>query len=173
MTCPSCGLGNPPNVRQCDCGYQCVVPPPVTPRALRQETKYCPNCEVSQPQPSVRCICGYDFFKPAGARVVPSGVPWLYQTCLVLILLWTTFCFVGACYGMVNIAQMPRTTDVYAQAGRDIGTAIGMGMWAVIWVIPVVGLGIVGVLVKPRQASDDRALRAISVMRSLSLRWDS
>ena len=55
------------------------------------------------------------------------GVSWLYQLCLVLILLWTAICFAGACYGLMNIASEPTPTDPYAKAGRDVGTAIGLG----------------------------------------------
>jgi hypothetical protein len=79
-----------------------------------------------------------------------GGAAWLYRLCMVLILLWTAFCFAGACYGMVNIANQPVPMDAYAKAGRDVGTAIGLGMWAVVWVIPTVGLGVIGLLAKPR-----------------------
>jgi hypothetical protein len=56
----------------------------------------------------------------------------------------------GACCGLVSVTQKPRATDPLAQAGHDSGTAIGLGMWVVIRIIPVVELGIMGLLVKPR-----------------------
>jgi hypothetical protein len=105
----------------------------------------CPTCGKVWPCRTVSCLCGYNF---DAARPQPdlarSGIPWLYKTCLVLILLWTIFCFAGACYGMVNLSNMPTPADSYAKAGRDVGAAIGMGVWATVWVIPTMGLGIIG-----------------------------
>jgi hypothetical protein len=109
----------------------------------------CPTCGKLWPHRTVSCLCGYNF-DAARLGLAQSGVPWLYKTCLILILLWTIVCFIGACYGMVNIATMPNMTDPYVKTGRDVGTMIGLGVWAMMWVIPTMGLGIIGLLVKPR-----------------------
>jgi hypothetical protein len=124
----------------------------------------CPNCGLLNPPDAIVCNCGYRFIPTSIAEGYPpveqrstvrlpsrSGIPWLYQLCLVLILVWTVLCLAGACYGMVNIASQPVPTDPYAKAGHDVGTAIGLGLWAVVWVIPTIGLGVIGLLAKPRE----------------------
>ena len=119
--------------------------------AAQLALKRCPTCDVPQPVNSARCACRYEFPMSAATATRPrSGISWLYQLCLALILLWTLFCLMGACYGMVNVASGPVPTNPYAKAGRGIGAAIGLSMWAVAWVVPVVGLGIIGLLVKPQ-----------------------
>jgi hypothetical protein len=172
-TCPTCGLFNPPDALRCDCGYSFVIDPTGMKRcpeggAIQSEAstlcacgyrftdhrttaRRCPACGLLNPPDTVVCDCGYRLTSDRLSIQPQTGIPWLYQLCLLCILIWTALCLVGACYGMVNIAQQPTPTDPYARIGHDIGTTLGLGLWAVIWVVPTVGLGVIGLLAKPRQ----------------------
>jgi hypothetical protein len=159
VTCPVCGRSQAPDIAQCECGYAFKPPPS---RATTPDR--CPQCGRTPPPHTPRCdYCGYRFtrFAPLsprreahpreGTAAGPqTGIPWLYQLCVVLILLWSALCAIGACYGIVNVSSSPSPSDPWARAGHDLGVTIGLGLWAIIWVIPTVGLGVIGLLVKPR-----------------------
>jgi hypothetical protein len=163
MTCSVCGRSNPPDSALCECGYS--FKPRGTAASDQRRARItpldrCPQCLREPPPQAIRCeYCGYPL-KPqrrevsapqiAAVATPQTGIPWLYRLCLALILLWTVVCMIGACYGMVNVSTIPRPTDPWAQTGHDVGVAIGLGMWAVVWVIPTAGLGIIGLLAKPR-----------------------
>jgi hypothetical protein len=68
-TCPHCGRLNPPEAIVCDCGHR-FVPEPSAERRPPVDQR------STVPLPPQR------------------GVSWLYQLCLVLIILWTAICLV-------------------------------------------------------------------------------
>ncbi len=73
----------------------------------------------------------------------------MYTLCKVLIVLWTIFCILGLIGGLINISEIQPLTEA-EETGVAIGTAIGVGFWLTLWFIPTVVLGVIGILVKPR-----------------------
>ena len=78
------------------------------------------------------------------------GIPWLYRLCVGLILLWTLLCAVIIGQALLDVAQSPLPQEAAAQSGVLLGAMLRVGTWAVVWVIPTLGLGIIGLLVRPR-----------------------
>ena len=66
------------------------------------------------------------------------------------IYIWTAFCLFGFISGLVGVSEMPQPTSDAERAGATIGTAIGLGFWALLWFVPTVGLAVIGLLVRPR-----------------------
>jgi hypothetical protein len=91
-TCLNCGLLNPPEAMVCDCGHR-FAPEPIADRRSPADQR---STRPVSPQ---------------------RGVSWLYQLCLVLILLWTAICFAGAYYGLMNIASEPTPTGSLRESG--------------------------------------------------------
>ena len=68
----------------------------------------------------------------------------------VLILLQTALCWAGTYCGMLSMANQPLQTAPCVKPVVMSVAALGPGIWAVIWAIPSVGLGVIGLLTKPR-----------------------
>jgi len=76
----------------------------------------------------------------------------MHKVCKVLIIIWTIFCGFGLILGLVSISSI-QTADVFEEAGVAIGTGLGVGFWLALWFFPTVGLGIIGLLTKPKDRS--------------------
>jgi len=74
----------------------------------------------------------------------------MHKAAKVLMLLWTIFCVIGVIVGLANVSSTPQG-DQYQQAGAAIGTALGLGFWAMIWFFPTVGLGIIALVTRPKE----------------------
>lgn len=66
------------------------------------------------------------------------------------MLIWTIICFVGACNGMVNVANHTKGAMSDAEAA---GTGIGMFIWMLIWFFPMVGMGVVAMVTTPKSSA--------------------
>jgi hypothetical protein len=73
------------------------------------------------------------------------------------MLIWTVICFVGACTGMVNVANHTNGAMSDAEA---VGTGIGMFMWMLIWFLAMVGMGIVALVTNPKVEAPKTATAA-------------
>jgi hypothetical protein len=61
---------------------------------------------------------------------------------------WTILCFMGSCTGMVNIANQTQGREL--GGAESVGVGIGLFMWLIIWAVPMVIMGIVALVTKPR-----------------------
>ena len=65
MTCPDCGLFNPPEAIRCDCGHDFSRTPTVTIDVFDAEpvptsrSMTCPVCSLFNPAGTMQCDCGY------------------------------------------------------------------------------------------------------------------
>jgi hypothetical protein len=75
-----------------------------------------------------------------------QGRPVIVTLCIWGMVVWTIFCVIGSSYGLANVSQMPKPTNEWQQTGQDLGLVVGMGVWAVMWFIPTVGLGVIALL---------------------------
>jgi hypothetical protein len=66
------------------------------------------------------------------------------------MLAWTVICFVGSCSGMMRVADRTGGNMSNAEA---LGTGLGMFVWLMIWFFPIVGMGIIALVTKPREKS--------------------
>ena len=84
------------------------------------------------------------------AHIQPSVLkrrrPLMVSLCVWGMALWTAFCVYGTLHGLYRVSQLPLPTNEWAQAGQGMGFLLGMGIWAVAWFIPTVGLGIIALL---------------------------
>lgn len=74
----------------------------------------------------------------------------MYRLIKWSIYIWTAFCLLGLVTGIIAMSETPAPTSDAERAGAAIGTALGVGFWAVLWFIPTVGLGLIALLVRPR-----------------------
>lgn len=63
--------------------------------------------------------------------------------CIWGMALWTAFCVYGTVHGIYRVSRLPLPTNEWQQAGQEMGFLIGMGIWAMAWFIPTVGLGVI------------------------------
>jgi len=61
---------------------------------------------------------------------------------------WTVLCFLGSCSGMFRVAQQTDGRDL--NGAEAVGVGIGLFMWLIIWAVPMVVLGIVALVTRPR-----------------------
>jgi hypothetical protein len=64
------------------------------------------------------------------------------------MLVWTCFCFFGSCYGIMNVSQHTQGRELGGAEAAGVG--IGMFMWMVLWAIPMVVMGIVALVSRPK-----------------------
>lgn len=81
----------------------------------------------------------------------------MYRLIKYSIIGWSIFCLYGVIAGMVSLGTGPRPTDEAGQAGAAIGAAIGLTMWAILWFVPVTGLGILALLIRPRSRNSSQS----------------
>ena len=79
-------------------------------------------------------------------RVIAKTIHWLVAA-------WTVFCIVGALTGLAAVASRGSST------AASVGAALGMGLWAALWFVPVVAgeLVAVGLTVSARKSNPDAA----------------
>src|SRR5436309_9993726 len=65
------------------------------------------------------------------------------------MLIWSILCFLGACSGMMNVA---RTTNGQMSNAEAAGAGIGLFIWMLIWFFPMVGMGIVALVTRPKRS---------------------
>jgi hypothetical protein len=65
------------------------------------------------------------------------------------MLIWTILCFLGACSGMMNVANKSGGTISDAEAA---GVGIGLFIWILLWFFPMVGMGIIALVTRPKTA---------------------
>jgi len=63
---------------------------------------------------------------------------------------WTIFCFVGSCAGMVNVANSKHGGVL--SGAESLGAGLGLFIWLLIWAVPVVALGMIALITKPKTA---------------------
>jgi hypothetical protein len=63
--------------------------------------------------------------------------------------IWTILCFLGACSGMMNVANKTGGNLSDAEA---VGTGIGLFVWIMIWFFPMAGMGIIALVTRPKSA---------------------
>jgi hypothetical protein len=67
----------------------------------------------------------------------------LYGTIKILVALWSLFCLVGLYVGL----NAPEA----GKAGVPMFvSALNIGFWGMVWFVPTVGLGVIGLLLRPR-----------------------
>jgi hypothetical protein len=71
----------------------------------------------------------------------------MHKAARIGMVLWSIFCFFGACSGMVNVANK---TGGQMSGAEAVGTGIGLFFWMLIWFFPVVGMGIVALVTRPK-----------------------
>lgn len=64
---------------------------------------------------------------------------------------WTILCFMGSCAGMMNIAHQTQGREL--GGAESLGVGIGMFMWLIIWAVPMVVMGIIALVTKPKAPS--------------------
>jgi hypothetical protein len=69
---------------------------------------------------------------------------------------WTIFCFVGSCAGLMNVAQ--QTHGGQLNGPESLGAGIGIFLWLIIWAVPMVVLGIIALVTRPRVQAVSPAL---------------
>lgn len=72
----------------------------------------------------------------------------MYKVSKIGMLIWTAFCFLGSCSGMFKVAQQTGGRDLNGAEAAGVG--IGLFLWLIIWAVPMVVLGIVAVVTRPR-----------------------
>lgn len=72
----------------------------------------------------------------------------VYKLCKWSILIWTVFCIIGVIVGLAGVSNMTATNEA-EKAGAAIGTALGLGFWAFLWLVPTVGIGVIALIAKP------------------------
>lgn len=77
-----------------------------------------------------------------------KGENMIYKLCKWGIIIWTIFCAIGVIAGIAEVSNISATGDA-EKAGAAIGTAIGLGFWTLLWLIPTIGLGVIALVVKP------------------------
>ena len=67
--------------------------------------------------------------------------------CIVLMTLWTLFCIYGTFTGMANVGQqMQQHSTELERNASTVGATIGLGIWAIMWFIPTLGLGVIALV---------------------------
>lgn len=72
------------------------------------------------------------------------------KVCKVLILIWSGFCLIGLLVGLVNVGTI-ETTNSYEEAGANIGIAMGIGFWIMLWFFPTVAFALIGIATKSKE----------------------
>jgi hypothetical protein len=112
--------------------------------------KTCPFCAEEIQDAAVVCKhCGRELTASSSAArpAMPSlptaripGARVFAKTCHLLALGWTAFCIVSV---MVGMAAASNSLGGELSGAAAIGVGIGLGFWAFVWFVPVVGLEIV------------------------------
>jgi len=63
------------------------------------------------------------------------------------IAVWTILCFLGACSGMISVADK---TNGHMSDAEAAGAGIGLFVWLLIWFFPTAGLGIIALATRPK-----------------------
>jgi hypothetical protein len=79
------------------------------------------------------------------------------------MLIWTILCFLGTCGGMMNVANK---SGGNLSGAETVGAGIGLFIWMLIWFFPMVAMGIVALVTRPKTAAN-APLSAASAMPSL------
>lgn len=63
---------------------------------------------------------------------------------------WTIICFLGSCSGIMNVAR----TSQARQLGdaEALGVGVGLFFWLMLWFFPMVVLGIIALVTRPKLA---------------------
>jgi len=69
---------------------------------------------------------------------------------------WTILCFLGACSGMMNVADK---TGGHMSDAEAAGAGIGLFVWLMIWFYPTVGMGFIALVTRPNPAPISPRLR--------------
>jgi hypothetical protein len=67
-----------------------------------------------------------------------------------VMVIWSIICGIGLFAGMANVSSIS-TSNEFEEAGAAIGTAMGLGFWVMLWFFPMVVLGIVALVTKPKE----------------------
>jgi hypothetical protein len=112
--------------------------------------KTCPFCAEEIQDAAVVCKhCGRELTASSSAArpAMPSlptaripGARVFAKTCHLLALGWTAFCIVSV---MVGMAAASNSLGGELSGAAAIGVGIGLGFWAFVWFVPVVGLEVV------------------------------
>lgn len=78
----------------------------------------------------------------------------MYRAAKIGMLIWTILCFLGACSGMMNVANKSGGHMSDAEAA---GAGIGLFIWVLIWFFPMAGMGIVALVTRPKQTAETSA----------------
>ncbi len=80
-------------------------------------------------------------------EVREGGVGW--NVLRNFALFWTVLMTVAAVWGMIAVSEQTATLQTEAErAGAAVGTALGLGMIAVLWFVPMVGALVLGLFLK-------------------------
>jgi hypothetical protein len=74
----------------------------------------------------------------------------MHKAAKVGMLIWTILCFLGACSGMMNVANKSGGQMSDAAAA---GAGIGLFIWVLIWFFPTAGMGIIALVTRPRMTA--------------------
>jgi hypothetical protein len=77
----------------------------------------------------------------------PAGAGCLHSSFVLGMVSWSALCGLGACSGMMNVADKSGGHLSNAEAA---GVGIGMFFWLLIWFFPTAGLGLFALLTKPK-----------------------
>lgn len=72
----------------------------------------------------------------------------MHKTAKIGMLVWTILCFLGACSGMMNVADK---TGGHMSDAEAAGAGIGLFVWILIWFFPMAGMGIVALVTRPKE----------------------
>jgi hypothetical protein len=61
---------------------------------------------------------------------------------------WTILCFMGTCSGIVNIARDSQGREL--SGAESLGAGIGLFMWLIIWAVPMIVMGIIALITRPK-----------------------
>ena len=83
----------------------------------------------------------------------------MHRAAKIGMLVWTILCFLGACSGMMNVANKSGGHMSDAEAA---GAGIGLFIWVLIWFFPVAGMGIVALVTRSKTVVPNAPFAATS-----------
>jgi ribosomal protein L37E len=78
------------------------------------------------------------------------------------MLLWSIACFLGACSGMMHVANSMNGQVSNPEAA---GVGIGLFFWMLVWFFPTAGMGIIALVSRPKPSIGTSSTTIVTLCR--------